>query len=298
MRSFCRTVATLGFLALVVALAAGANEEQATTPCAECHDTLAAEFSSNPHSSALGREVASDAICVTCHAGGREHAEAGGDASLVRIPRGEPAVATCTSCHAARDINRIEPKGAHVERGVFCDSCHQIHGAKLLAESLLRANGSTLCVSCHADVRSAFRKPFTHPMHESVNGASKAGMQCASCHNPHGRSGPGTLKLDRSGELVCLSCHTDKRGPFVFAHPALVTANCLSCHEPHGSANPMLLIRSRVSQVCLECHTGLPSGTVGSQPPSLHDLRSPRYQNCTTCHVAVHGSNSSPKLLR
>lgn len=106
------------------------------------------------------------------------------------------------------------------------------------------------------------------------------------------------LKVDRSGEPVCVSCHTDKRGPFVFAHPALVAGTCLSCHEAHGSANPMMLSRARVSQVCLECHTGVPSGTVGSQPPSLHDLRSPRYQNCTTCHVAVHGSNSSPKLLR
>ena len=60
----------------------------------------------------------------------------------------------------------------------------------------------------------------------------------------------------------------------------------------------MMLTRSTVAQLCLECHSNITGTTLGSQPPSLHDLRSPRYQNCTTCHTAVHGSNVSPRLLR
>jgi predicted CXXCH cytochrome family protein len=72
----------------------------------------------------------------------------------------------------------------------------------------------------------------------------------------------------------------------------------MSCHEPHGSTNPMALTRPRVDQLCLECHSLIEGGTFGSQPPSFHDLRSPRYRNCTTCHVAVHGSNTSPMLLK
>ena len=60
----------------------------------------------------------------------------------------------------------------------------------------------------------------------------------------------------------------------------------------------MALTRPTVSQLCLECHSPISGGTLGSQPPSFHDLLSPRYRNCTTCHVAIHGSNSSPELLK
>jgi nitrate/TMAO reductase-like tetraheme cytochrome c subunit len=57
------------------------------------------------------------------------------------------------------------------------------------------------------------------------------------------------------------------------------------------------LTRNRVAQLCLECHS-MSTGTLASQPPSFHDLRSPRYQNCTTCHLRIHGSNASPQFLR
>jgi DmsE family decaheme c-type cytochrome len=135
-------------------------------------------------------------------------------------------------------------------------------------------------------------------MHSSVGqGGNGAGMQCYACHNPHGR-GDGNLKQTAAGEPACLGCHTEKRGPFVFTHGALVAGDCRSCHEPHGSVNPKMLTRSTVAQLCLECHSNITGTTLGSQPPSLHDLRSPRYQSCTTCHTAVHGSNVSPRLLR
>ena len=60
----------------------------------------------------------------------------------------------------------------------------------------------------------------------------------------------------------------------------------------------MPLKRATVAQLCIECHSPLTTGTLGSQPPSFHNLRLPRYQNCTTCHVAVHGSNRDPQLLK
>jgi DmsE family decaheme c-type cytochrome len=298
MRFFANTAATLGILALLVPGVLGAaNQEQAALPCADCHDTVAADFQSNPHAMALGRDAVAGAVCASCHAGGKEHVDAGGDAKLIRIPKGANGAAVCMSCHGGKSHNDIDPKGVHATRGVTCDSCHSIHGAKKLTPALLKAPDSALCVSCHAEVRNAFRKPYAHRMNESVGGVSKAGMQCYSCHNPHG-SGDGNLKQTRAGEPICLSCHADKRGPFVFTHGALVAGNCQSCHDVHGSANPMMLKRSTVSQVCLECHSNIGGATLGSQPPSLHDLRSPRYQNCTTCHTAIHGSNVSPRLFR
>jgi predicted CXXCH cytochrome family protein len=78
---------------------------------------------------------------------------------------------------------------------------------------------------------------------------------------------------------------------------------CSSCHEPHGSSNPRMLIRHEVRLVCLECHANLPSpsakqGNLGSVPGAFHDLTSPLYQNCTVCHVKVHGSYVNRALLR
>ena len=98
-------------------------------------------------------------------------------------------------------------------------------------------------------------------------------------------------------EPGCIKCHGDKRGPFTFEHAAVKMQGCAACHEPHGSANPRMLTRHEVRFVCLECHANVgatgaaKTGTLGGVPPAFHDLRSPRFQNCTICHIKVHGSN-------
>jgi DmsE family decaheme c-type cytochrome len=123
-------------------------------------------------------------------------------------------------------------------------------------------------------------------------------MECESCHEPHGRKIDKGLRLTPVGELPCLNCHAEKRGPFVFEHVNGVAGDCMSCHENHGSSNNKRLKRATVKNLCLECHSTLSTKTLGSQPPSFHNVSLPRYQNCTTCHVAVHGSYLSPLLLK
>jgi hypothetical protein len=48
-----------------------------------------------------------------------------------------------------------------------------------------------------------------------------------------------------------------------------------------------MLTRYRVMDLCLECHTGV---------PAFHNISQPKFQVCTTCHMAVHGSNHDPNL--
>lgn len=288
-------------LGLVAFLLVGGHSTAADTTspaaCADCHETIVTEFAVNPHAWALGREGGAGDRCVACHSGAAEHAQSG-DPALVATPRGEVGATLCVTCHTGTAQHPIELRSAHGVRGLGCDSCHTMHPAGPPPPALLARAGSGLCVTCHPSAAGSFRKPFAHRLHPTAGGSSPAGMQCASCHNPHGREGAGSLLRSRAGEVVCLDCHTDKRGPFVFTHPATEVGGCLGCHEPHGSANPRMLTRARVAQLCLECHSNTTPATLGSQPPSFHDLRSPRYQNCTTCHVAVHGSNSSPLLTR
>lgn len=278
--------------AVVVGLGLGTGtraEAQGSDPsedCAVCHEEVVADFQKTVH--AIGER--GGPTCVTCHGNGDRHMEEGGDASLIGKPEGRDGEILCLSCH--RDTRTMFSKNSvHSGAEVACTSCHDVHTTSASQPQMLHSAANQLCASCHPSPAGSFNKPFGHNL-------DLGGLQCVSCHNPHGGQGMRSLKVDRSGEVACLSCHAEKRGPFVYPHVTGVTGGCLSCHEPHGSVNPMALTRARVDQLCLECHSPIEGGTLGSQPPSFHNLRSPRYQNCTTCHVMVHGSNTSPLLLK
>jgi DmsE family decaheme c-type cytochrome len=285
-----KLIFTLAFGALVVGLDLATTWPAAASDpsedCATCHEEIAADFAHTVHAVA-DRGTPS---CVTCHGNGDRHMEEGGDPALIGKPEGPDLENLCLSCH--RDTRTMfSRRSVHSGAAVTCVSCHNIHTTDPLQPEMLQKTANQLCASCHSSAAGSFNQPFGHRL-------DLGGMQCVSCHNPHGGAGEASLKVDRSGDLACVSCHAEKRGPFVFPHVVGgVSGTCLTCHVPHGASNPMALTRARVDQLCLECHS--PMGTtLGSQPPSFHNLTSPRYQNCTTCHVMVHGSNTSPLLLK
>jgi DmsE family decaheme c-type cytochrome len=272
----------------ILLLAAGAAvraQDTSDEDCGMCHDDVAAAFAQTPHG--LDRDDVPG--CSTCHGDGTEHMDEGGDPELIAYPRGAEAARICAACH--NDLHSAFEGGAvHGRAGVACDSCHRIHNDEPLTDALLIDDRQALCASCHPRQVRTFSRPYGHRL-------GRAGLDCVSCHNPHGGPGERSVKVDRAGDTACVSCHADLRGPYVFPHVTGVTGGCDACHEPHGSSNPHALRRSRVDQLCLECHSPITT-TLGSQPPSTHDLRSPRYRNCTICHVAVHGSNTSPTLRK
>jgi DmsE family decaheme c-type cytochrome len=286
---------------LLLLLGGLATAQEAATPaaepapsCSDCHDQAKA-FLHNPHArGGVTDGVVSNDVCATCHTGALEHME-DGDPAKVTVPRGRAGSDdTCLMCH------EMTAGGMHANtEQVSCLTCHSIHKADPRSPHLVAQPQLQLCGSCHTQAASMRNKPYTHRM-------DRGGMTCSSCHDPHGRkAGAGRelarmdhLRKSRDGEAPCLSCHTEKRGPHVFTHGGKEVGECNACHEPHGSSNPMMLTRATVRQVCLECHSPINTATLGSQPPSFHNLSSPRYQNCTTCHVAVHGSNRDPQLLK
>jgi DmsE family decaheme c-type cytochrome len=104
-------------------------------------------------------------------------------------------------------------------------------------------------------------------------------------------------------DLPCLKCHSDKRGPFVFEHAPVRVEGCPTCHNPHGSTNPRLLARPAVFTMCLECHNsvmgfGLRGEGIPNPGAGFHNIAEPRFQNCVTCHVRIHGSNADPLFRR
>ena len=243
---------------------------------------------------AFGKPGAESAACSACHGAGAKHMESSGeDKSDIRVFRGRAGAEFCVTCHTSSKEHASFQSSVHAStEAVNCLTCHSVHSPEPKAPYLLTKKPSALCAGCHPTQTASFRnKPFAHRL-------GRGGMECTSCHDPHGRAGEKALKLTRVGEMPCVNCHAEKRGPFVFEHVNGVVGNCMSCHEPHGSSNNKRLTRARVDRLCVECHSTLSAATLGSQPPSFHNLSLPRYQNCTTCHTAVHGSNLSPQLLK
>ncbi|UCF37583.1 MAG: DmsE family decaheme c-type cytochrome [Acidobacteriota bacterium] len=265
--------------------AAGTQEETAELigrdMCLACHEVTNG-FLSSTHG---------DAECEGCHGPGSLHMDSGGDTPPTFEGKAPNWVSDqCRSCHGkAEDSLSLFRQGPHSRNQVSCIECHQIHPVKANF-GLLKEGPVELCTSCHHSVEAAFRKPFHHPVLEG-------GMTCLECHNPHSDPEQSFSRLEVFPKNGCVSCHADKRGPFVFEHASSRVNGCMACHQPHGSFNSKLLVRNEVHQLCLECHSMTPN-IATAQPPAIHDLRSPRYRNCTTCHREIHGSNVSPAFFR
>ncbi len=276
--------------------------------CKTCHPNITLNFYKNPHyrSIASGNQPPERTGCEGCHGPGKEHVEArGGKATIPHaysLMKPAGILDSCLTCHN-KDLSRANiRRSSHTLAGVVCTNCHSIHKSQT-PKFLLAKRQIDVCYECHQQIRSQFAMPFKHRVNEGF-------MQCTDCHNPHGAPAP-TWRMSARPRMVdqaqtneepCLRCHTDKRGPFLFEHAATRVDGCEVCHSPHGSTNARLLRRPVTFTLCLECHNG--AGTFGRSNSGIptqsgsHNMADPRYQNCTTCHVRIHGSNADSRFLR
>jgi predicted CXXCH cytochrome family protein len=284
--------------------------------CAACHDAQFKKVGATKHgklhtlSAWKGKVVG----CESCHGPGKEHVEGGGDKSKIvsfKALDAKAASETCLSCHAGKEQHNNFRRGDHWRNNIGCIQCHAAHGpdpanfkpasttltADVAAQkpgqatqALLRSNEPQLCIGCHTEIKSQFNKPFRHRVLEGA-------MTCSDCHNPHGGFETKQTKLAVGTDAACIKCHSNKQGPFVFEHAPLKLEGCSTCHTPHGASNPKMLKRNSVRQLCLECHSSI-TEQLAPDTPSFHNQAVLRYQNCTICHAAIHGSNSSSVFFR
>lgn len=255
--------------------------------CLTCHESQDVKGSAHARAFNPRTPAATGHTCETCHGPGQEHAEAGGDrtkiVSFKDLPPSEQSE-TCTTCHN-RKAQAFWDGSQHDTRTLGCTTCHSVHtpagGRQLKAESQ-----AALCGTCHKPmVSKQFR--FGHmPVREGR-------LECSSCHNVHGSSNVKLLKAGTTIDESCTSCHTDKRGPFLWEH-APVSESCTTCHDPHGSNNDRMLV-AKMPFLCQRCHV------TSRHPPTIYDgyqLQASQNANkiygrsCTVCHQQVHGSNA------
>jgi predicted CXXCH cytochrome family protein len=276
--------------------------------CKDCHEDQFKAFSHTTHSRLAASSSWKGKVtgCESCHGPGKAHAEEGDPKKIIsfKTKTSKETSETCLGCHAGKEEHNNFRRGEHWRNDVGCTDCHTSHSTvargdnpgsntlvseakrrnpDLLSVNMLRGSEPQLCIGCHTETKAQFSRPFHHKVLEGQ-------MKCSDCHNPHGGFELKQARLSTGADAGCLKCHTDKQGPFVFEHAPLKIEGCSSCHTPHGSANEKLLARSRVRQLCLECHSN--AHEIGApDTPNFHNQATLRYQNCTTCHVKIHGSH-------
>jgi DmsE family decaheme c-type cytochrome len=268
--------------------AAQAQDYAGDDTCMACHEREGTSLKSTLHGKAQNSRTPAakpNQACETCHGPGKEHAETG-DTTKIRsftalAPR--DAAGTCLTCHDRGD-RAMWTGGMHEARNLSCVTCHSVHSPQAERAQLKAASVVETCATCHKTEVAKLQRFGHMPVREGK-------MDCASCHNPHGSTNVRMLKVGNYVTDLCVSCHTEKRGPYLWDH-APVREGCNNCHDPHGSNHERMLV-AKPPVLCQKCHIGT------RHPSTIYDgnqlaARSNRLigRGCVNCHAQIHGSNS------
>jgi DmsE family decaheme c-type cytochrome len=263
--------------------------------CLGCHEDMNRGISQTLHGKAAHpRSPAAAQGCESCHGPGSRHVEDPADPTTIRRfdqIRPRDASAACLTCHT-KSPHTMWAGSAHDARNLSCTSCHSVHEPRSATGQLRTATQTELCETCHRVQANKVKRVSHMPVPEGK-------MQCSSCHNPHGSTNVKLLNVGNWINESCISCHTEKRGPFLFEHAA-GRESCVSCHDPHGSSNDRMLV-AKLPMLCQRCHIGT------RHPSTIYDNVEVQNRNnriigrgCVNCHQNIHGSNhpSGQSLVR
>lgn len=271
---------------------AAAGEYVGPATCISCHETEAAGYNAGPHSRVWDpRTPAAARACETCHGAGRTHVDDPGVKGAIRNPAAigpRDASAICTTCHNRQEHAAWEGS-MHDARNVSCVTCHSVHAPKSETGHLKQASVTATCAQCHPDKAARLLRSGHMPVREGK-------MECTSCHNQHGSPNVRMLRAGNDVTSFCVSCHTEKRGPFLWEH-APVRENCATCHDPHGSSNDRMLV-AKQPMLCQRCHI------FTRHPSTIYDAAAVTAGNnrivnrgCVNCHSNIHGSNHPSGMM-
>ena len=305
-KSTFAAAALLAVAAAFMALPSSAQQPQAervAPVCANCHQQSLNSILMTAHGA---ESDAKGTQCQACHGDATQHLQdpkkykpVGALASATATAAEKSAV--CMSCHSGQRQLENWSVGKHRKVDVTCVNCHNVHQTPSAANTKqIRSAGFAAapytttsrslayknCVECHRDTRAEILKPSHHPIVEGK-------VTCQDCHDPHGSLNKYSIKAESTHDL-CVSCHADKRGPWIHEHPP-VMENCATCHTPHGSAHRGLLAQ-KPPALCADCHPGGHTHGIydgrGTLPNTLPSNIRFEGSGCVECHRQIHGSNA------
>ena len=203
-----------------LAVAAQAGNFVGDDTCLACHESEGKSLQGTLHGKSRNERTPSartNQTCETCHGPGRDHSETG-DAKKIRVfttvaaKNVRDASDTCLACHDRGD-HAMWKGGMHEARNLTCATCHSVHSPKSEHAQLKAASVVDTCVNCHKTEVAKLQRFGHMPVREGK-------MDCTACHNPHGSTNVRLLKTGNWINESCVSCHTEKRGPFLFDHAA------------------------------------------------------------------------------
>ncbi len=264
--------------------------------CVTCHESEGKSFDHTLHGRIQDKRTpAASQACETCHGPGQAHVDSGGDKTKIRrfsALSAQDANNTCLSCHSKNGSHAQWNGSMHDARNVSCVSCHSVHNPKSEKAQLKTVRVTETCATCHKQEAMKIQKSSHMPLQEGK-------MECTSCHSPHGSNNIRMLKTGNWLNESCTSCHTEKRGPFLWEHSA-VRENCASCHDPHGSNNERMLV-AKLPMLCQRCHVASNHPATMYNGPQLLNMSNRLIgRACVNCHAQIHGSNhpAGDKFLR
>jgi DmsE family decaheme c-type cytochrome len=289
--------------------------------CMTCHETYVKTFQHNVHR---------DQSCEKCHGPASKHLSTRGrdpESILSYKKLSSPEKAElCLKCHEQSACTpgaqwRTSP---HAHSGVACTDCHTNHynvppgtpatqvaensdslrtqlvaylqGQPKVDQAELREKSRKLgaisphiCSQCHSNKNEQQHFPASHQVCGAV------GLNCTTCHDPHGKIRPET-RTD-----LCLSCHGNSSP--TMAWPSCTHARygvaCADCHNPHPSSKvvpvaniqhtnirrpPRTPMAVDEPHVCYKCHSDI---YAKNAMPSHHPIKEGKMV-CSDCHDS-HG---------
>lgn len=234
------------------------HTEKNESSCKKCHDmnppvteaqgfATATQFCLRCHRELTGQKQVHGPItiggCAPCHQFGSKPNR------YAVIASGQEL---CFKCHEEKRKDIIKTYLHGPMSAGLCTICHSPHGSS--EKYQIRRYAGDLCIMCHEGLKSAsFRKVNHRPVNDGA---------CMACHEPHSSDrNDNFLKLP--ADDLCLSCHKTVNRT-THTHPYGIPPRkelpvkldkagnlvCLSCHESHASDEGKLLRKGG----CGRCH--------------------------------------------
>ncbi|HEX9165638.1 MAG TPA: cytochrome c3 family protein [Gemmatimonadales bacterium] len=162
-----------------------------------------------------------------------------------RLLKGDPKVATCSSCHPAHQILPPGDTRSSVNPLNVAQTCGQCHASAEYMQSYGIAT----------DQFDGYRKSVH--WRALSEGGDRSAPTCNDCHGNHGAAPPGVASVAN----VCGQCHSVMAEYYANSRHAaafeeMAVAGCVGCHSNHEVAVPTdTALSVAEGSICGQCHS-------------------------------------------